>query len=102
MILGRTSEKPTRCSEKAAKNRTKMQYLWQYFKFTANELTIILLITTIVVFNLFYWSIKLLILERNVCLNIRISKYLVVIKQIRVDRGSETQPQVLENLNKLK
>ena len=66
-----------------------------------------LLITTIVVFNLFYWSIKSFIVEMNECLNIKISKCLVLtdtnmnnIQPLEVvDRGSETQPQVVENLN---
>ena len=73
-------------------------------------LTLCLLITTIIIFNLFYQPIKSLSLAKkcvskhprfsNVCAQIK--QILVIFNHLEVvDRGSETQLQVGENVNDL-
>ena len=74
-----------------------------------SNLTLILLITTIVVFDLFYSSIKSLLLGTKCVFKhqdlqkfgFKLNKYEYFQALGVVDRGSETQPQLLENLNKL-
>ena len=70
-----------------------------------------MLITTIVIFYLFYWSAKSqLVLEikwlfKNQDLymfGLKLNKFMSHFQPLEVvDRGSETQPQLVENLNKL-
>ena len=72
-------------------------------------LTLILLIATIVVFNLFYLSIKSLILGTKCVLQhqdlqmfgLNLNKYEFFYPLKVVNRGSETQLQVGKNLNNL-
>ena len=86
---------------------------WWSESFCVNKLTLmnILLITTIVVFNLFYLSTKSLLLgmkcvskhQDSQIFGLQLNKYMGNFQPLEVvGRGSETQLQVADNLNKLR